>query len=154
MRYYVVSDDPLLIGEWRDNINVKLMVRGFKISCIKQIIWIATSLGTCVLKLLWEWKLKDTTEIVEHKTRAIYLKWALLQECFVISACRQNWMKKPRGQRRDQLWPRVGQAESNTFTKITVAQMRMLRWMCGKTIKYRIRKEPFLEHLDGFHVST
>ena len=32
--------------------------------------------------------------------------------------------------------------------KMDIAQMRMLRWMCGKTSNKKIRNERFREHLE------
>ena len=42
-----------------------------------------------------------------------------------------------------EIWP----VKKQHMQKMSVARMRLLRWMCGKTRKIRIRNERIQEHL-------
>jgi hypothetical protein len=171
------ADDIVLVDESREGVNAKLErwrraleSRGFKISRTKTEYMDCNfsghiqSVETTVKIETHEIPRKDSfrylgsmiskdgeiDEDVEHRIRAGWLKWRLASGVL----CDRQMPTKLKGKfyrtvvrpamtYGAECWP----IKKTHIHKMDVAEMRMLRWMCGKTRKDKIRNERFREHL-------
>ncbi|KAL4198985.1 hypothetical protein AMTRI_Chr03g48830 [Amborella trichopoda] len=154
--------DIILIDETRNNVNIKLELwkdalesKGFKISRTR------TEYTECkfsnkrsrdeeVVKIDGQKENKKIEEDVAHGIKFGWAKW----RCVIGILCNRRLPMRLKGKlyraavRLTLLYGAVCWAEKKQYThRMSVAEMRMLRWMSGKTRRDRIRNESIRENL-------